>query len=73
MTPFHCAAAINPNVKYLKELLSAKSEDRLPDSMKRQPIHYAAACTGPDPLKVNLLHFSLAVHTCNHQPRLNDN
>jgi ankyrin repeat protein len=56
MTPFHCAA-INPNVKYLKELLSAKSEDRLPDSMKRQPIHYAAACTGPDPLKVTLLHF----------------
>lgn len=62
MTPFHCAA-INPNIKYLKELLSAKSEDRIPDSIKRQPIHYAAACTGPDPLKVPFTFLIESGHT----------
>lgn len=49
ITPIHCAA-INPNSKYLKKLLTVVPDYDIMDSEKRKPIHYAAACEGPEPL-----------------------
>ncbi len=50
ITPIHCAA-INPNAKYLSKLLGVLPEYNLLDRQQKRPIHYAAACEGPDPLK----------------------
>ncbi|CAF1971897.1 unnamed protein product [Rotaria magnacalcarata] len=50
MTPIHCAA-INPNSKYLKQLLSIVPEPNIKDKYERKPIHFAAACEGPEPLE----------------------
>ncbi|CAF3833248.1 unnamed protein product [Rotaria sordida] len=50
VTPIHCAA-INPNAKYLKQLLAVVSEYNIADKEERKPIHYAAACEGSDPLE----------------------
>ncbi|CAF1574984.1 unnamed protein product [Rotaria sp. Silwood1] len=50
VTPIHCAA-INPNAKYLKQLLAIVSEFNLADKQDRKPIHYAAACEGPESLE----------------------
>lgn len=45
VTPIHCAC-INPNVKYLKTLLSITQEYNIADKRGRKPIHYAAVCEG---------------------------
>lgn len=45
VTPIHCAC-INPNVKYLKTLLSITQEYNIADKKGRKPIHYAAVCEG---------------------------
>ncbi|CAF0916058.1 unnamed protein product [Rotaria sp. Silwood1] len=50
ITPIHCAA-INPNVKYLKQLLNTMPEYNILDKYERRPIHFAAACEGSDPLE----------------------
>ena len=50
ITPIHCAA-INPNVKYLKQLLDVEPDDSIRDEDNWQPIHYAAVCEGTAPLK----------------------
>jgi hypothetical protein len=44
-------AAINPNPKYLKALLTAVPGSELADDDGRTPVHYAAACTGTGPLE----------------------
>lgn len=56
VTPIHCAC-INPNVKYLKTLLSITQEYNIADKRGRKPIHYAAVCEGES------THFCLFVHT----------
>jgi ankyrin repeat protein/predicted DNA-binding WGR domain protein len=50
IAPLH-TAAINPNPKYLKALLDVVPEYNYPDEERRKPIHYAAACSSPEPLK----------------------
>ncbi|CAF4971072.1 unnamed protein product, partial [Rotaria socialis] len=50
MTPIHCAA-INPNAKYLKQLLTIAPEVNIPDKRNRRPIHYAAVSEGTEPLE----------------------
>ncbi|CAF4208377.1 unnamed protein product [Rotaria sp. Silwood2] len=50
ITPIHCAA-INPNAKYLKQLLAIVSEYNIADTDDGKPIHYAAACEGTEPLE----------------------
>ncbi|CAF3795485.1 unnamed protein product [Adineta steineri] len=50
ITPIHCAA-INPNAKYLKQLLNTMPEYNILDKYERRPIHFAAACEGSDPLE----------------------
>ncbi|CAF4358739.1 unnamed protein product, partial [Rotaria sp. Silwood2] len=50
LTPIHCAA-INPNSKYLKQLLNIMPEYNILDKYERRPIHFAAACEGPEPLE----------------------
>ncbi|CAF3181779.1 unnamed protein product [Rotaria socialis] len=50
ITPIHCAA-INPNAKYLKQLLNIMPEYNILDKYERRPIHFAAACEGPEPLE----------------------
>ncbi|CAF1193546.1 unnamed protein product [Rotaria sordida] len=50
LTPIHCAA-INPNSKYLKQLLNIAPEYNILDKYERRPIHFAAACEGPEPLE----------------------
>eukprot|EP01125_Pyxidicula_operculata_P008837 TRINITY_DN292_c0_g1_i1.p1 TRINITY_DN292_c0_g1~~TRINITY_DN292_c0_g1_i1.p1 ORF type:complete len:2964 (-),score=944.30 TRINITY_DN292_c0_g1_i1:25-8748(-) len=49
-TPLHMAC-INPNVKYLKELYEVVPNYDVADEGKRKLVHYAAACSGPEPLK----------------------
>ena len=51
--PIH-AACINPNGQYLSELLSSLPEYAVADAEGFKPVHYAAACDGPGPLKVLL-------------------
>ena len=53
LTPLHCAC-INPNGEILNKLLEVCPEYSFPDETLRKPIHYAAACEGPGPLKVLL-------------------
>ena len=50
VTPVHCAA-VNPNTKYLKQLLNLSQEFNISDKRGRKPIHYAACCEGPMPLE----------------------
>ncbi|CAF0785252.1 unnamed protein product [Brachionus calyciflorus] len=50
ITPIHCAC-INPNVKYLKTLLSITQDFDIPDKKQRRPVHYAAVCEDPTPLE----------------------
>ncbi|UJR19473.1 hypothetical protein I4U23_022604 [Adineta vaga] len=50
ITPIHCAA-INPNTKYLKQLLANVAEYNIADQYQRRPIHYAAVCEGTEPLE----------------------
>ena len=50
VTPIHCAC-INPNTKFLKELYNQCADKQIKDSQWRMPVHYAAACESPDPLK----------------------
>jgi ankyrin repeat protein len=49
ITPLHCAC-INPNPKYLRALLDTGAEIQTVDSDLKRPVHYAAACSGPEPL-----------------------
>ena len=51
LTPIHCAC-INPNPYYLKTLLDLNPEHSIVDAELRRPVHYAAACEGPEPLRV---------------------
>lgn len=44
-------ACINPNEKVLKALIEQGGEIQMPDTLGYKPIHYAAACEGPEPLK----------------------
>ena len=50
VTPIHCAC-INPNVKYLKTLLSITQDYNIADKKGRKPVHYAAVCEGLSPLE----------------------
>lgn len=54
--PIHCAC-INPNGDYLKALLNSVPEHSIPDKDGFKPMHYAAACEGPGPLKVLLARY----------------
>jgi ankyrin repeat protein len=49
-TPIHCAC-INPNPEFLIKLLEMQPELNLADDQLRKPVHYAAACSGPGPLR----------------------
>ena len=49
----HCVC-INPNPMYLKKLIEAGGDIQIMDRDLRKPIHYAAACSGPEPLKLLL-------------------
>jgi hypothetical protein len=51
ITPLHCAC-INPNPKYLRALVDTGAELQTVDSDLRRPVHYAAACEGPDPIQL---------------------
>ncbi len=51
ITPLHCAC-VNPNPKYIKALLDTGAELQTIDTDLRRPVHYAAACEGPEPLEV---------------------
>lgn len=55
VTPLHFAA-INPNEDVIEKLLSQNPEINVTDEDLWKPIHYAAACSGPGPLKVLLKH-----------------
>ena len=48
-TPLHCAA-INPNVRYLAELLDANAQVNTADKDQWTVLHYAAVCEGDGPL-----------------------
>ncbi|KAE9552335.1 hypothetical protein FO519_004460 [Halicephalobus sp. NKZ332] len=50
ITPVH-TAAINPNVKYLKEILAVEPDFNQADGDNWYTVHYAAVCSGPEPLK----------------------
>jgi ankyrin repeat protein len=56
ITPIHCAA-INPNTKYLKELMETFYEKKqtmghhITDKNGRKPIHFAAVCSSVENLK----------------------
>ena len=50
ITPMHCAA-VNPNEKIIQALAAKGGDINLGDQEGWQPIHYAAACEGPGPLK----------------------
>lgn len=49
ITPLHCAC-INPNPKFLKQMLDSNPDVLVTDSDLMKPAHYAAACEGPEPL-----------------------
>lgn len=51
ITPMHCAA-INPNENVLKQILDINPDFNLVDTDLRRPIHYAAACEGPGPIRL---------------------
>jgi len=53
LTPVHLSC-INPNYKILEELIKNGGETEFLDNKGRKPIHYAALCKGPGPLKVLL-------------------
>lgn len=61
MTPMHCAA-INPNPKYLSQLLAILPDYNIMDGCRRRLIHYAVACEGTGPLQLLLDRCSLSVH-----------
>ncbi|CAF3044703.1 unnamed protein product [Rotaria sp. Silwood2] len=50
IAPIHCVA-INPNSKYLKQLLLIVPERNIKDKYERRPIHFAAVCEGSEPLE----------------------
>ncbi|XP_066916228.1 poly [ADP-ribose] polymerase tankyrase-like [Clytia hemisphaerica] len=51
IAPMFCAC-INPNAKYLQEVLNVHDDINISDYAQNRPIHYAAACSGPGPLKL---------------------
>ena len=53
VSPLHCAC-INPNEKYLEQLIAVEPDFNTPDEDHWRPLHYAAACTGSGPIKVLL-------------------
>ncbi|DBA01394.1 TPA: hypothetical protein N0F65_007291 [Lagenidium giganteum] len=55
--PIHLAA-INPNVKYLKAMWDAAGDEfsNVKDDSGFEPVHFAAACEGVEPLKFLLGH-----------------
>jgi ankyrin repeat protein/predicted DNA-binding WGR domain protein len=55
VAPLH-AACINPNTAHLESLIAQCDDLGYADLENRRPIHYAAACTTADPLKVLLEH-----------------
>jgi ankyrin repeat protein len=51
ITPIHCAA-INPNTRYMKELIeNSVGGATVVDSGGRKPIHFAAVCSTSDNIK----------------------
>jgi len=50
ITPLHCSC-INPDPYFLKTLLDANPDFEVLDDDMRRPVHYAAACESPEPLK----------------------
>lgn len=55
VAPLH-AACINPNTNHLKELIAQCDDLGYQDMEGRKVIHYAAACTSAEPLKILLDH-----------------
>ena len=51
ITPMHLSA-INPNSDYLAKLISVDPDFNTPDTAGWRPVHYAAVCQGPAPLKL---------------------
>lgn len=51
ITPLFCAC-INPNPRFLKALIDAGGDNSIVDADLRRAAHYAAACEGPEPLKL---------------------
>jgi len=49
ITPLHIAA-INPNLKYLEQIMNGYEYD-VKDEEHRSIVHYAAACSSPKPLQ----------------------
>ena len=54
--PLFCAC-INPNPKYLQELLRVYDDLTIEDTQGNRLVHYAAACTSPGPLKLLIAKF----------------
>ncbi len=50
VSPIHCAC-LNPNADILAHLLAVNPEFTNMDDSLRKPVHYAACCESPEPLK----------------------
>jgi ankyrin repeat protein len=61
-------ACINPDASYLKQLIDTNAYIHSGDSDQRRPIHYAAACEGPEPLKL-LLSVGANLSEVDHQQK----
>ncbi len=72
VTPIHCAC-INPNVKYLKTLLSITQEYNIADKRGRKPIHYAAVCEGKLEIIYLIISLSLTWESLSRAAQLNLN
>lgn len=53
ISPLHCAC-LNPNVQVLEHLLNVSPDYLNIDICLRKPVHYAACCSSPGPLKLLL-------------------
>jgi ankyrin repeat protein len=49
----HCAC-INPDPSFLKVLLQTEPDMQTMDKDNKKAIHYAAVCSGPEPLMILL-------------------
>jgi len=66
ITPIH-VAAINPNPKYLKELLAVRPEFNILDFHRRTPAHYAAGCSTTGPLEFLLNSGVVDINYCDSE------
>jgi ankyrin repeat protein len=53
LTPLHFAC-LNPHAEVVEQMLQQNSDFNITDSHNQKPIHYAAICSQPGPLKVLL-------------------